>query len=97
MNQDYKTAHRRAQRNLQLVETLSNEYQSTEGLTREEAVEKAATMVLWPVRTLTPQAAKAQGEGVGERDFVASFRLELRKAARKAYRAAKKGGVLDVC
>jgi hypothetical protein len=92
MNQDYKTADRRARTNLLLVKTLTAEYES-QGMPHDAAIDVAATMVLWPVRVLTPEAKKAQSEGIGEMKFVASTRPEFRKAARKAYRAAKNGEI----
>lgn len=92
MNRDYKTADQRAHAKLKLVQTLTAEYES-QGMTHDAAIDLAATWVLWPVRTLTPEAKKAQGDGIKETQFVASIRPEFRKAARKAYRAAKNGEI----
>ena len=50
-NRDYKTTDRRVRRNLSLTARLAADYEKTDGLSHDVAVEKAANLVLYPIPT----------------------------------------------
>ena len=90
-NRDYKTTDRYVCRNLRLLAELTRRFES-EGLNPEDAEHKAFDLIVHPVKIFTARATVAISAGVKEREFIAANALcpELERAARKAYRAAKK-------
>jgi len=89
MNRDYKTADRRARRNLEAHGVRMKEL-IAQGLDPVAASKQAFNDVIHPIQRFEDQARAAIQAGQRETDFVAGCPTEHRSTARKAYRNAKK-------
>jgi hypothetical protein len=87
-NRDYKSNAQRVQRNLALYALIVKDLTDL-GVDKDKAETQAGEMVLHPVAYFKPLAVVAVDDGVRETQFLSNLRYSGRKAARKAYRAAK--------